>query len=310
MIGDPDWTLLRSFLAVLREGSLSGAARRLRLAQPTLGRHIAALEADLGQALFTRAPGGLSPTGAAQAIRPMAEAMEQAAATLVRAAAGAADPARGTVRITASEVMGVHVLPPILAALQRRHPGLVLELVLANRASDLLRRDADIAVRMFPPRQDALLARRLGQVPLGLYAHRDYVARHGRPETVAELARFHLIGFDRDDSSARAVAGGVLPIDRSLFRVRSDSDLAQIALLRAGLGIGALQHRMAAGQAELVAILSEQIVFNLELWLAMHEDQRSSPPVRAAFEVLADGLAAWCQGAAPAISPAARAPAR
>jgi DNA-binding transcriptional LysR family regulator len=290
---DPDWTLIRSFLAVLRSGSLSAAARRLRLAQPTLGRHIAALEADLGQALFTRAPAGLVPTAAARAMRPMAEAMEQAAAALLRAAEGADDPARGTVRITASEIMGALVLPPILAVLQARHPGLVLELVLDNRAGDLLRRDADIAVRMFRPKQEALLARRLGAVGLGLYAHRDYLARCGAPATVAELGRFHLIGFDRDDASVRAVAGGVLPVERGMFRVRSDSDLAQVAMLRAGLGIGAIQHILAGGMPELVPVLAGEVRFGLELWVAMHEDQRGNAAVRAAFEVLGEGLGMW-----------------
>jgi DNA-binding transcriptional LysR family regulator len=293
MARDPDWTLIRSFLAVLRDGSLSAAARRLRLAQPTLGRHIAALEEDVGLALFTRAPAGLVPTAAALAMRPMAEAMEQAAAALLRAAEGADDPARGTVRITASEVMGAQVLPPILAELQRRHPGLVLELALENRAGDLLRRDADIAVRMFRPRQEALLARRIGRVGLGLYAHRDYVARHGMPGSVAELGRFHVIGFDRDDGSARAVAEGTLPIDRGLFRVRSDSDLAQAALLRAGLGIGAMQHLLAAEVPELVPVLAAEVQLGLEMWLAMHEDQRGNAAVRAAFEVLGEGLLAF-----------------
>ncbi len=293
MARDPDWTLIRSFLAVLRAGSLSAAARRLRLAQPTLGRHIAALEGDLGQALFTRAPAGLVPTAAALAMRPMAEAMEQAAAALLRAAEGADDPARGTVRITASEVMGAQVLPPILAELQRRHPGLVLELALENRAGDLLRRDADIAVRMFRPKQDALLARRIGHLGLGLYAHRDYLTRHGAPRSVAELPLFHVIGFDRDDSSARAVAEGTLPIDRTLFRVRSDSDLAQAALLRAGLGIGAMQHRLAADMPELVPVLAAEVQLGLEVWLAMHEDQRGNAAVRAAFEVLGEGLGAF-----------------
>jgi DNA-binding transcriptional LysR family regulator len=295
MARDPDWTLIRSFLAVLRHGSLSEAARRLRLAQPTLGRHIAALEADLGQVLFTRAPAGLVPTAAAQAMRPMAEAMEQAAAALLRAAEGADDPARGTVRITANETMGAMVLPPILATLRARHPGLVMELVLDNRAGDLLRRDADIAVRMFRPRQEALLARRIGTVGLGLFAHRDYLARHGAPASVDELARFHLIGTDRDDASARAVAGGVLPIERGLFRARSDSHLAQAAMIRAGLGIGAMQHRLAAGMPELVPVLPQAVRFSLELWLAMHEDQRGNAAVRAAFEVLAEGLGEWVE---------------
>ena len=295
MTRDPDWTLIRSFLAVLRNGSLSAAARRLRLAQPTLGRHIAALEADLGQALFTRAPAGLVPTAAALAMRPMAEAMEHAAAALQRVAQGAADPTRGTVRITANEVMGAMVLPPILARLRARHDGLVLELALENRPGDLLRRDADIAVRMFRPRQDALLAQLLGEVGLGLYAHRDYLARHGAPAGVAELGRFHLIGVDRDEASARAVVGPKMTLDRAMFSVRSDSHLAQAALLRAGLGIGAMQHRLAAGMPELVPVLPETVRFHLELWLAMHEDQRGNGVVRTTFDALAEGLGAWVE---------------
>ncbi len=294
MTYDLDWTLCRSFLAVLREGSLSGAARVLRLAQPTLGRHVAALEAALGQALFTRSPGGLAPTAAAAAIRPMAEAMEQAARALVRAAS--AREAVGTVRISASEVMGALVLPPILAEVKARLPGLVLELALSNRADDLLRRDADVAVRMFRPDQAALVARRVGEVGLGLYAHRDYLARRGRPVTVAALSGFDVIGFDRDDRSARAVAGGVLPIDRTLFSMRSDSDLAQTALLRAGLGIGAMQHLLARDDPELVPVLAGEVAFTLPLWLAMHEDQRGSAVVRAVFDGLAEGLAAWLAG--------------
>lgn len=198
--------------------------------------------------------------------------------------------AKAKLRITASEVMGAEVLPPILADLQRRHPGLVLELALENRAGDLLRRDAGIAVRMFRPRQEALLARRIGRVGLGLYAHRDYVARHGVPGSVAELGRFHVIGFDRDDGSARAVAEGTLPIDRTLFRVRSDSDLAQAALLRAGLGIGAMQHLLAAKVPELVPVLGAEVQLGLEMWLAIHKDQRGNAAVQAAFDVLGEGL--------------------
>jgi len=137
---------------------------------------------------------------------------------------------------------------------------------------------------------------RLGEVGLGLYAHRDYLARRGRPVTVAALSGFDVIGFDRDDRSARAVAGGVLPIDRTLFSVRSDSDLAQAALLRAGLGIGAMQHLLARDDPELVPVLAGEVTFTLPLWLAMHEDQRGSAVVRAVFDGLAEGLAAWLAG--------------
>ncbi|MGJ5222331.1 LysR family transcriptional regulator, partial [Bradyrhizobium oligotrophicum] len=208
-----DWSLLRSFLAVSRRGSLSAAARATGLTQPTVGRHIDELEAGLGTALFTRSQAGLLPTEAATALLPHAEAMEAAFAALVRAAKSGGDPLqpRGVVRISASEIVGTFVLPPILAGIRGRFPDIVIELVLNNRTDDLLRRDADIAVRMIRPKQDGLVARRLGHIPLGLYAHRDYIARFGLPDTIAALAAHHVIGFDRDDHSARSVASSQLP---------------------------------------------------------------------------------------------------
>ena len=155
---EPSWELYRSFLAVLREGSLSGAARALELTQPTIGRHIDALERSLRASLFTRAQNGLSPTDAALELQPYAESMEASSRALLRAVASSRDEIRGTVRITASEIIGAEVLPPILADLQRDHPQLVVELVLSNRTEDLLRREADIAVRMVRPQQQALAA--------------------------------------------------------------------------------------------------------------------------------------------------------
>jgi DNA-binding transcriptional LysR family regulator len=290
------WDLWRSFLAVARQGSLSGAARVLGATQPTLGRHVEALESGLGIALFTRSQGGLSPTPAALALLAQAEAMEAAAASLRRSADGARSEAGGTVRITASEIMGAEVLPDILAGLQEAHPALVVELVLSNRTDDLLRRDADIAVRMVRPVQEALIAQRLGHVDLGLYAHERYLARHGAPSALADLPRFHVIGFDRNDHSARALAKGVIELDRELFSLRSDSDLAQLAALRAGLGIGACQARIAARNPQLRPVLAGALAFKLDVWLCMHEDQRASRLVRLAYEALADGLRRWIAG--------------
>src|SRR5579859_4753296 len=154
----PGWELYRSFLAVVREKSLSAAARSLSLTQPTLGRHVDALEEALGMPLFTRSQAGLIATDGALRLVPHAEAMASAAAALVRAASGEADEARGAVRITASEMVGTEVLPPMLAAFREQHPRIAVELVVSNRAQDLLRRDADIAVRMVKPTQGALLA--------------------------------------------------------------------------------------------------------------------------------------------------------
>ena len=293
-----DWTLLRSFLAVIRRGSLSAAARATGLTQPTVGRHVDDLEQGLGLSLFTRSPSGLLPTEAANRLVPHAEAMERAFASLVRSAkaGGTATDPEGTVRISASEIMGTFVLPPILAGIRALYPRLELELALNNRTDDLLRREADIAVRMTRPQQDGLVARKLGEVPLGLYAHRDYAARHGLPKSVAELGDFHLIGFDRDDHSARSVVAGTLPISRALFAFRTDSDVAQVMAIRAGLGIGMMQRAMAATEPSLEPVLANEIAIRLECWLAVHEDQRQLPPIRATLDGLADGLSRWLAG--------------
>ncbi len=290
-----DWSLLRSFLAVVRRGSLSAAARATGLTQPTIGRHIDELEAGLGVALFTRSQAGLLPTEAAIALMPHAEAMEAAFEGLVRAAKSGGDAIqpRGVVRISASEIVGTFVLPAILADIQHRFPEIVIELVLNNRTDDLLRRDADIAVRMVRPTQDGLVARRLGSIPLGLFAHRDYVARFGLPETVEALATHHVIGFDRDDHSARSVASAQLPISRELFSYRTDSDVAQVMAIEAGLGIGGMQKAMAKRNPALVPVLADEVAFELECWLAAHEDQKDSPPIRAMFDGLAAGLDRW-----------------
>ncbi len=290
-----DWTLLRSFLAVLRSGSLSGAARASNLTQPTVGRHIDELEAGLGVALFTRSPGGLLPTDAARSLLPHAEAMETAFAALKRAATLGQDVEnpRGTVRISASEIMGTFVLPPILAELRSRYPDITLELVLNNRTDDLLRRHADIAIRMTRPRQDGLVARKLGNVALGLYAHRLYLARHGLPAGLDNLGDFDLIGFDRDDHSARSVAEDKLPISRDIFSFRVDSDVAQVMAVRAGLGIGMMQRAMARNEPDLLPVLAGSVALNLECWLAAHEDQKDAPAIRALFDGLAEGLTQW-----------------
>src|SRR6478609_9570878 len=150
---EPGWEHYRSFLAVYREGSLSGAARALGLTQPTVGRHLDALETALGTSLFTRSQNGLRPSTGAAALVPHVEAMASAAAALGRAASGEALEERGAVRVTASEMVGIEVLPPALAGFREAHPLIDVELVLSNRTADLSRRDADIAIRMVKPTQ-------------------------------------------------------------------------------------------------------------------------------------------------------------
>lgn len=290
---DPSWDLYRSFLAVLRDGSLSAAARTIGLTQPTIGRHIDALERIVGTQLFVRSRHGLAPTDAALELRPHAEAMASTAAALLRAASGSGGKVEGTVRIAASEVMGVEVLPPILAGLRQRHPGVVLELALSNDVADLLRRDADIAVRMVEPRQQALVATRVGTIRIGLYAHRRYLRRAGTPRTFEELEGHSLVGFDRESAAIRSVQKRIPALKRSLFTLRADSDLAQIAAVRAGFGIGACQMALAARTRHLVRVLPEVFEFGFATSVVMHEDLRGNGACRAVYDALVAGLKAY-----------------
>ena len=287
---EPAWDLYRSFIAVLRNGSLSGAARALGLTQPTLSRHIEALEAALGLELFTRSQQGLSPTEAARDLAPLAESLAATAAALVRAASGQSKAVEGTVRVSASEIMGAEVLPPILASARAAHPALEIELVLSNAVDNLLLRDADIAVRMVEPAQDALVVRRIGAVSLGFYGRRDYLACRGAPRDLVELGRHSLIGYDRETPAIRSMRKRMPAFEGLHFALRTDSDLAQLAAIRAGFGIGACQVALGERDPELVRVLADAFGPKLELWIAMHEDLRSTPRCRAVFDALVGGL--------------------
>jgi DNA-binding transcriptional LysR family regulator len=292
-MSNEDWQLYRSFLAVVRFGSLSGAARHLGLTQPTLGRQIAELEQALALALFTRSPQGLVPTAAATALLPHAVAMEAAAQALARAASGAADETKGTIRLTASEFVSGEVLPAILAEFQDRYRGIVVELVASNRMEDLLRRDADIAVRMARPTQEALVAKRIGLVPIHLYAHRTYLARRPMPRRIEDLSAHVMIGIDRDATSVRGIDLPPFRITRETFTFRTDNDLVQLAALRAGAGIGGCQDGIARRSPDLVPVLPDMIRFELEMWLVMHEDQRMDRRVRLLYDHLAERLSEY-----------------
>jgi DNA-binding transcriptional LysR family regulator len=294
---DPSWDALRTFFVVMREGTLSAAARRLKLTQPTVGRHIDSLEAALGITLFTRSSRGLAPTSAAKALAPYGEAMASAAGALTRSAATEGDLDRGVVRVTASEIVGCEVLPPIFAGFRFEHPGIAVELAVTNRNEDLTRGDADIAVRMIRPTQSGLVARRIGLARIGLYAHRDYCRRFGEPRSLDDLKRHRLIGFDRDNSSFRSAGALADALRRENFAFRCDSDVAQLAALRAGVGVGGCQAGIASRARDLVPVLPDTFQVSLEVWLAMHRDLRANRRVRLLYDWLARGLADYVRGA-------------
>jgi len=292
---DISWDLYRSYLGVLRHGSLSAAARAMGVAQPTVGRHVAALEQQLGITLFTRAPAGLLPTEAGLALKPYAETMLASTSAMKRAAHSQGE-VRGTVRLTSSEIIGSEVLPPIITALQARWPALKIELVLSNQVQDLLNREADIAVRMTAPRQEALIARHLGSVELGLHAHARYLHARGTPATLDDLLHHALIGFDQQTPFLRAASEAIGQWRRQHFSLRSDSDLAQLAMLRAGAGLGVCQVPLAHRDPQLVRVLPGEFSLPLDTWLAMHEDLRHTPRCRVVFDALLEGLQAYLNG--------------
>ncbi|MCR5878195.1 LysR family transcriptional regulator [Phenylobacterium sp. J367] len=286
-----DWDLLQSLHAVLEAGSLSAAAKRRRLTQPTLGRHIDQLERQLGAPLFLRSPRGIQPTDLALMLKPHLDDMAAASGAAVRDASGAIDGVGGVVRVTCSEIMGIEVLPSILTSFRAKHPKIDVELVTTNKLEDLSRREADIAVRMARPTQNNLVAKKIGELGVGFYATADYLARHPPPTSFDELEGHTIIGFDTQGPSIVDDLDIGRPITRDLFAVRTDNDAAQMALLKAGFGIAACQHQIAR-RAGLVPVMAEVFEFKLELWIAMHENLRGSRRMRAMFDHLAEELKA------------------
>lgn len=290
---EPTWDHFRSFLAVIETASLSGAARSLGTTQPTIGRHIDALEAALGLPLFVRSRHGLNPTTSALALVPHAKDMASASAALIRKASGEGEEARGIVRLTVSEIIGTEVLPPIIRQLREIHPAIDLELVLTNSTENLLRREADIAIRMMRPAQEALVARKIGDVPIRLYAHETYIKNRGIPEALDDLPDHTLIGPDSNISILEAVERAGLKNARANIRLASDSDLTQLALLRAGCGIGGMQMQLAAREPKIVPVLHDAFEIPMEMWLVMHEGLRTSQRVRLTFDHLVEHLNAF-----------------
>lgn len=284
------WDLYRTFGAVLREGSLSGAARALGITQPSVARHIDALEASLGVSLFVRSARGLSATDAALELKPHADLLASTSAAFLRTAEGRAGEVRGTIRISASEIVGTMHLPPILTGLRVKYPDLVIELVLSNSADDLLQREADIAIRMFRPTQDALIAKSVGAFRIGLHAHPDYLARRGSPRTLQDLRSHDVIGYDVETPALRAFLKPWSMLQRPAFALRVDSDVAQLAAIRAGFGIGVCQTTVAAMEPELVRVLPRVFDAHLQTWVVMHEDMKANMRCRVVFDELVGQL--------------------
>ncbi len=293
---EPDWNLIRSFLAVAREGSLSAAARTLATTQPTIGRHVNELETGLDMVLFQRGRDGFQLTEKGAALFERAEPMAETAAGFARLAQGSAKKVAGTVRITASEVVAAYVLPAILADLGREEPEIEIELVASNQIGNLLARDADIAVRMVRPVQNDLVARHVADLPLAACASSVYIDRRGRPEAPLDLVGHRLIGWDRSDEIIKGFSQFGVTIDRHAFAFRSDNQIVLWEAVKAGLGVGFAQASLVAREPVVEQVLPGLPLPSLPLWLAIHEDLRMSARIRSVLDFLHPALKRYAAG--------------
>lgn len=288
---EPDWTLLRSFLAGAETGSLSAAARALGQSQPTLGRHVQELEAQLGAALFTRALRGMALTPAGAALLPPAREMRAAAARLALVAAGREVRMQGTVRLTASRVVSQFLLPPMLADLRRAEPGIEIELVPSDTSENLLFREADIALRMYRPDQLDVVTRHVADMAMALYAAPTLLLG-GPPRDVAALLTLDFVGLDRSDLILRMMAGLGMPRRREDFAVRCDDQVVHWALVRAGCGVGVMQRVIGDADPSVVRIADFVPLPALPEWLTVPEPLRQKPRVRRVLDHLGQAFAA------------------
>lgn len=291
-IANQDWSLIRAFLAVAETGSLSAAARQLDQSQPTLGRQIKQLEAQLGVTLFDRQPRGLALTETGESLLEPARQMREAFARFALAAAGQDARMRGTVRITASEVMARHALPRIIAEIRRAEPEIEIELVPSDASENLLFREADIAVRMYRSTQLDVITKQIANAPIGVYAARSYLDRRGRPQNADELIQHDIVGYDRDDRIIQGMRALGFAASRSSFAVRCDDQNTYWELVRAGCGIGFAQQLVADPDPLVERLLPDLPLQPFPIWLAAPEAMRTTPRIKRVWEMLEAGILA------------------
>lgn len=284
------WNWLRSLVAVVNSGSLSAAARATKATQPTIGRHIRALEKQLGETLFDRRPDGLVPTARGTEIYERAAAVDEAITGLTSSIGSRSPAVSGVVRITSSLNFTVELLPALVTELLRENPQLQIELIPSDEVRNLLRREADLAVRLARPTQPEVIASKVGEVTLGLYAHRDYLARRGTPRTASQFSKHDLIGYQDAAATVARLAEIGLQIDPAQVRICSENLLTLVAILRAGCGIGACDVWLANRHPELRRVMPRVDVATWPVWIAAHDDLHRSRRFRLVFDYLSDRL--------------------
>lgn len=284
-----EWESQRVFLAVLRSGSLSGAANLLGIAQATARRRLDNLEKSLQQSLFTRTTSGLTPTEAARRLVQHVEAMDLAAQAFNRMASAETAIDQGTVRVTCGALLGVEALPGLLRDFHHRHPGLKFELSVEDSLEDIARLQSDIAVRLVRPVEADITVRRVGSLQVGVHVSAEGLQRYGEPSSLEALRRGPLIGPDRRSADLRRLVDVGLCETNQHFSIASDNHLAQLAALKAGLGFG-LVPTCIAREHGLIPVLQDSFGFEVDVWIAMHSDLRKVSRIAGVFDALGHAL--------------------
>ena len=286
-----DWQWWQFFLEISEHGSLSKAANGLNISQPTLSRHLIAMEKELGQSLFERSTQGLTLTPFAGSLMEEGKVMQSSARRLLRICQGQDKQLKGRVRLSVNEMMAQYYIPLLLPKFMQLYPEGYVEVEVTNKASSIDKRDADIAIRMFKPRQLDLIAQYLNELPLALFASKTYCRNNGSPQTVEELfdENHQLLGFDRDQ---KFVEGGRLlgyDIKNEQFLFRSDSIALQFELAKQHAGIVATHKKLALTQG-LQPLLTDIKLPSLPIYLVCHRDIHQNPRIRAMMDYLAKNL--------------------
>ena len=284
------WDYIRTFQAVSETGSLSAAARALQITQPTVGRHIDLLEDALNMPLFVRSREGMTLTKKGADLVAEAAMMETAATGFERRAAGLDEDVTGVVRISANEIFGVVILPRILPKFMQDNPGIEIELIVSNSTANLLQRDADVAIRMFRPTQNDLVARKIADLSLGFFGRRNYLNENGEPKSLSDLRSHRFIGMDRETSLidvGKMLGETFTPGD---FAFRCDNILTHIEAIRSGVGIGVTHQGLAAHWPEVDQVLPHIQLPSLDLWIACHSEVQHNKRIRAVMDFLGEAL--------------------
>lgn len=287
-----DWNQLKAFLETAETGSLSAAARKLGLTQPTLSRQVAAIEQHMGVTLFERVGKAMVLTPTGLDLLEHARAMGTAAEALGLAATGRSEAVGGVVSVSASDAVAAYLLPPILKQLRDQEPGIAVEVISSNALSDLLRREADIAVRHLQPEQPELIARLVREAQANFYASEDWVATYGHPRSAEEAAHLPFVGSDRNGRYLEYLRQYGLNLSEDNFSCYSDHTVAHWALVRQGMGIGAMMKEIARKTPGMVRVLDDLPPVRFPIWLVSHRELRTSRRIRVVFEALAEGLLA------------------